>query len=141
MATASSARRSETRRRSLARSSTPRAEASRSNRTSPACWSVSASSGTTVRSGASTSRSFMAARGATPPSHPASHPGAELLDELDRAAGDPHPRLLERLELLGSRTGRAGDDRAGVTHAPTGRRRLARDEAHDRLLHLRAHEL
>ena len=48
------------------------------------------------------------------------------------------PALVERLHLLGRRALAAGDDGAGVPHAPAGRRRLAGNEADDRLLELAA---
>ena len=47
-------------------------------------------------------------------------------------------RSLERRHLLRGRAGAAGDDRARVAHAPSGRRRLTRDEGDDRLLNDRA---
>src|SRR5664279_1109228 len=43
--------------------------------------------------------------------------------------------------LLGRRALAAGDDRAGVAHAASGRRSLSGDKTHDRLLHVRLDKL
>ena len=56
---------------------------------------------------------------------------------VGRALHDVHAGGGQRRHLLGRRAFAAGDDRAGVAHAASGRRRLARDEADDRLLEVR----
>ena len=61
----------------------------------------------------------------------------QLLDRLahvGRALHDLHAGRGQRRHLFGRRALAAGDDRAGVAHAASGRRRLAGDEADDRLL-------
>src|SRR5271154_5101462 len=45
------------------------------------------------------------------------------------------------LDLLRSRALAAGNDRAGMAHAASGRRGLPGDEAHHRLLHMGPHKL
>src|SRR3982751_6419098 len=134
MATVSSPRASPARLRSLARSRTSRAATTRSRRTAVASSRVGASSGMTIRSGARKSRSFMVYGART------SQPRFEQLHEVDRPCGDSHPRGAEGLDLLRGRTGRSGDDRARVAHAPARRSRLTGDEADDRLRHVLLHE-
>ena len=57
----------------------------------------------------------------------------DVLSALD----DGDARSGKRIHLLGSSAFAAGDDRARVTHAAPGRRRLSGDEADDRLLEVR----
>src|SRR6478735_6593334 len=68
------------------------------------------------------------------------HEAGDGLAELGRRRRDGDARLLQRGDLLGGRAFAAADDRARVTHALAGRRRLAGDERRDRLLHVRLRE-
>src|SRR5690606_41828330 len=110
-------------------------------RTSPCCASrctsamtasrnEAASNGTMMLAAVRSSRSFMRGR----PDRPCrSERLSDQVDDLDRTPGDPHAVLLEGADLLGGGARGAADDRAGVTHATSGRRRLPGDEADDRL--------
>ena len=60
---------------------------------------------------------------------------------LGRARGDAHAGGFEGGDLVGGRAAAAGDDGAGVSHAPARRRRLAGDEGDHRLGHVLADEL
>src|SRR5690349_1943024 len=66
---------------------------------------------------------------------------ADQARNLGRNARHGNARGFERRHLLGGRAAAARDDRAGVPHALAGRRGLAGDERHDRLLHVLADEL
>src|SRR5215211_7773586 len=117
----SSARSSATRWRSRSGWARTPAATSRSTSACAASETVVAARGTIARSAATNCARFTR-RGA-------SEPLLEELHEVERALGDAHPGILEGLNLLGRRSRRAGDDRAGVSHPAAGRRRLAGDEA------------
>ena len=63
---------------------------------------------------------------------------AHLDAHVGRALHDVDAGLGQRVHLLRRRALAAGDDRAGMSHAASGRRRLAGDEPDDRLLELAA---
>src|SRR5215208_707799 len=132
MATMSSARSSVTRSRSFSGLASAPAADSRSTSASAASVTVAAPSGTTARSAVMSCPRFTRRRGSEP-----------LLDErheVHRALRHAHPRVVERLDLLGRRSRGAGNDRAGVPHPAPRRGGLAGDEADDRLGHLLLHE-
>src|SRR5512146_1258580 len=136
MATMSSPRSSATRACSRSRSATAPDAARRSSNATLASWSVSHTSGTMIREGARKSARFTRSsiRAASP------HSLLEQRDEIHRPLRDAYTRRLERGDLLRRRSRRARDDRTGVSHAASRRRRLAGDESDDRFLHLRLDE-
>src|SRR5262245_21614134 len=71
----------------------------------------------------------------------ASHPSLQKGDEVDGTFCDAHACRLERCDFFSRGSCGTADNRASVTHATSGRRRLSRDEPHDRLGHVVLHEL
>ena len=62
-----------------------------------------------------------------------------LLSDFGRRGADRDACLFHRLDLVRGLARAAGNDRARVAHAASGRRRLPGDESDHRLLHVRLH--
>src|SRR4051812_16302039 len=129
----SSLRDSSIRRRSLLGSRTAADDSTQARSASLASESELTESGTRTRSSEMYSLSLMTAA-------PLGETLAKQVHEILGPFGYAHSGVLERRDLLRGGSGRTRDDRASVAHTTSGRRRLASDEAHDRLLHVLLHE-